>query len=112
MATYTVTTLSDSGDDLTVTGNLASETADGSGLSLREAVNLANANAGSDTVAFDETLAGGTIKLTNGALFISDTTTIDGQIDADDDPDITIDAWAIHVSSRSAPRRMVQCFRA
>ncbi|MEO1250641.1 MAG: hypothetical protein AAFW76_12530, partial [Pseudomonadota bacterium] len=40
----TVSTLSDSGDDATVAGDLLAEAADGDGLSLREAVLLANSS--------------------------------------------------------------------
>ncbi len=64
MTDFTVTTLNDADDDLTVTGDLADETADGDGLSLREALILANANADADTVNFG-TLSG-TVTLTGG----------------------------------------------
>ncbi|MEM9060687.1 MAG: calcium-binding protein [Pseudomonadota bacterium] len=44
MSSYTVTTLSDSGDDLYVSTDFAAETADGNGLSLREAIYIHNYN--------------------------------------------------------------------
>ena len=47
-------------------------------LSLREAVALANANPGPDTISFDPSLNGGTIDLTNGELAITDSVTIQG----------------------------------
>ncbi len=53
MADFIVTTNSDTGDDNTVSGDLAAETADGGGLSLREAILLASADAAVDTIMFD-----------------------------------------------------------
>ncbi len=47
-------------------------------LSLREAVELANANPGDDTITFDPSLDGGTINLTQGELAITDSVTIEG----------------------------------
>ena len=49
MATFTVTTETDEAFD---GGSLAAETADGGGLSLREAIGLANDAAGADMVDF------------------------------------------------------------
>ncbi len=98
MATFTVTTLA---DEAFGGGNLAAETADGGGLSLREALELANAdNLTSDTIAFDAALTGGntpgvddgTIVLTSGELTISGAVTILGDVDGDDAPDIIVDA--------------------
>src|SRR5262245_25072253 len=82
MANYTVTTLAD-----TVDGG------DGV-LSLREALALANGNGNaSDTITFAPGLAGGTLFLTNGELTIStDAITIDGDINGNGTPDITISA--------------------
>ncbi|MBL4836133.1 MAG: DUF4347 domain-containing protein [Kordiimonadaceae bacterium] len=95
-AAFTVTTLLDSGDDLTVTGDLAAETADGGGLSLREALLLSNAASGADTINFDSTVfAGGqTIALNQatGELAVTDSVTINGDIDGDNKADVTIDA--------------------
>ena len=65
MATFIVTTLDDSGDNLTSAGSLAADQADGGGLSLREAVLLAAANPGADDITFASALAGGTINLSN-----------------------------------------------
>ncbi|RMB08683.1 beta strand repeat-containing protein [Eilatimonas milleporae] len=82
MAIFTVTTNSDSGDDQTVTGTLAAEAADGGGLSLREAILLANANAGADTIIFDGAVFTGDtsslIRLTGGELSVTEALTIDG----------------------------------
>ena len=47
-------------------------------LSLREAIELANANPVPDTIRFDESLAGGTILLTQGELEITDSIYIQG----------------------------------
>ena len=65
--------------------------------SLRQAILDANANGAADTITFDETLAGGTILLSSGELTIADDTadpdlTIDGDVDGDGAPDITVDA--------------------
>ncbi len=49
-------------------------TYDPNNLSLREAIALANANPGADTITFDSSLAGQTITLTGGQLELSDTT--------------------------------------
>ncbi|MEX0726234.1 MAG: right-handed parallel beta-helix repeat-containing protein, partial [Planctomycetaceae bacterium] len=57
-------------------------------LSLREAIEWANANAGADTITFDADLAGGTITLGGTQITISDDLTITG-LGADQ---LTIDA--------------------
>ncbi|MCA9102605.1 MAG: hypothetical protein KDA63_15705 [Planctomycetales bacterium] len=57
-------------------------------LALREALILANLNAGADAITFDPILAGSTIFLTNGQLQITDDVTITG-LGADD---LAIDA--------------------
>ncbi len=86
MATLTVTTLN---DDEFGGGDLATEIADGGGLSLREALALAQDG---DTVTFDDAIAGGTISLANGQLTITqDDLTIDGDIDNNGTADITVD---------------------
>jgi hypothetical protein len=46
--------------------------------SLREAVGLANANAGADTIVFNSNLSGSTINLTTGQLAITEAVTVDG----------------------------------
>ncbi|MCB2079363.1 MAG: tandem-95 repeat protein [Novosphingobium sp.] len=89
MATYTVTTNIDENDAGATVGSPG-----GSGLSLREALTLANGNATDDVIDFDGAAfsGGGTIMLTNGELFIGSALTIDGDIDGDNTPDVTIDA--------------------
>ena len=65
MATFTVTTLQD------VSDSNDAET------SLREAIFLANQQAGADTIVF-ETGVAGVIRLTEGELLVSDSLAIDG----------------------------------
>jgi hypothetical protein len=77
MAVYTVTTLTDENDG----------GAGGTGLSLREAIALADANAGADTINF---ATSGTITLSNGQLALATDITIDGDIGANGSADITI----------------------
>jgi hypothetical protein len=72
LATITVTNLYDSGAG-----------------SLRDALGLANPG---DTIDFASNLAGGTLVLTSGQLDVTKNLTIDGDIDANGTPDITIDA--------------------
>src|ERR671935_136686 len=93
MTTYTVTTLTDEAFN---SGDLAAETADGGGLSLREAIALANANAGADTITFDASLSGGTLRLTLGTLEVSGASlTINGDLGNDGTPNITITGDAL-----------------
>jgi parallel beta-helix repeat protein len=68
MATFTVTTASDENDGGT----------GGSGLSLREALTLANSSSGADTINFAQSLSGQTISLTLGELVITDSLTLTG----------------------------------
>ena len=84
MATLTVTTLDDETFD---GGDLAAETADGGGLSLREAIGLAQDG---DVVAFDFSLSGGSVILTGDTLSILQSITINGDINGDDVSDIDI----------------------
>ena len=58
--------------------------------SLREAIAEANATPGADIVSFAPALSGATLRLTEGELTVSDTLLIDGDLDGDDAPDITI----------------------
>ncbi|MCB1493525.1 MAG: VCBS repeat-containing protein, partial [Rhodobiaceae bacterium] len=111
MATFTVTTNLDTGDDQSVTGDLAAETADGGGLSLREAILLANAAAGADTIVFAGSTgeafeAGGTITLSGSELTLSTDITIDGDVSGDGRADVIIDAndasRVFHVSGGSS----------
>ncbi len=87
MATFTVGTAADETYD---GGDLAAETADGGGLSLREALMLANAAGDADTIAFDASLAGQTLALTNGTLVTFADVRIDGDVDGDHKADITL----------------------
>lgn len=65
LTTFTVTTPLD-------------ETVANASMSLREAINAANANPGADTIRFSSGLAGQSILLTQGELVISDPVTITG----------------------------------
>ncbi|WP_262692959.1 beta strand repeat-containing protein [Kordiimonas aestuarii] len=88
MTTFTVDTISGSATDAYGGGNLASESADGLGLSLLEAIGLAQDG---DTIVFDALLSGDTI--TDAVTYeIDNSITINGDIDGDGTPDITIDA--------------------
>jgi len=81
LATFTVTTTV---DDPFGGGTLAQETADGGGLSLREAIGLANAGARQDTIVFDDAVfdAGNRIVLTEATrLQVTNDLVIDGAID-------------------------------
>ena len=91
--TLTVTT---GEDEVFNSGDLAAETADGDGLALREAIELAGSG---DTITFDTAAMGGsTVLMTitagpyNGDLVLTSSATIDGDLDDDGTPDITIDA--------------------
>jgi fibronectin-binding autotransporter adhesin len=88
-ATYFVTTLADNPYD---GKTLAQELAEGNGLSLRQALGLANASGGPSTIIFAPDLAGGTIYLANGELDISSNVTIDGNVGGYGTPGIAIDA--------------------
>ncbi len=79
MTTYLV---DEAGD--TVDGNYSA-----GHLSLREAVTLANAGAGADTITFAAALSG-TITLTGGVLALSNDVSIDGDVNGDHKADITI----------------------
>jgi len=72
MATITVTNLNDNGAG-----------------SLRDALSLAHTG---DTIQFAPGLAGGTLVLTNGELDVTTNLTINGDLDGNGTPDITIDA--------------------
>jgi hypothetical protein len=85
MMIYTVTTLTDE-NDAGATVNLPG----GTGLSLREAIALANAGGGADVITFAAALSGGLIRLTGGVLAITDAAGIIGDLDRDGRPDITI----------------------
>ena len=81
MATFWVTTLTD--EHL---GANDRNGKDGSGVSLREAIDLANARDGKDTIKFASELRGKTLALTSGAIKIKDSLDIIGR------SGITVDA--------------------
>ena len=78
MAEFTVTTAADSEDP-----------ADGA-LSLREAVAAANAAPGADRVVFDPALSGQVLRLEAGPLPVTDALTLEGDLDGDGVPDVTL----------------------
>src|SRR3954454_6427160 len=94
MANYIVTTLIDENDAETGVG-----TPLGAGISLREALALANGNPGGDSITFDQSLVGGStpggndghLRLTQGQLLISSDVIIDGDLNNDGTPDIAVD---------------------
>jgi|tagenome__1003787_1003787.scaffolds.fasta_scaffold16212004_1 hypothetical protein len=65
MATFTVTT----GSDVVASDGVRS---------LREAVTLANATAGADTIVFAPSLEGKTLTLAGGELVLTNDATVDG----------------------------------
>ncbi len=95
VATFTVTTIKDDGDDATVTGDLDAEIADGDGLSLREAIELTNAASGRQRIDFDSSLNGSTIVLKQGELTVTGKVIVDGDVDGDDVADIVITGDAL-----------------
>ncbi len=107
-ADFIVTTLADGGDDDFGGGNLAAEEADGDGLSLREALGLANGDlANPNSITFDPLLAGGVLFLQSGQLAITtDGISIDGDIDGDGAPDIEISADLSEAQNDSATSRV------
>ena len=97
MANFLVTSAGDVGEDGAIAADLAADRADGGGLSLREALHWANADPDADAIGFaggaGEAFRGGaTIALAQGQLAISTTVTIDGDLDGDGAPDVTLDA--------------------
>lgn len=90
--TFLVTSKLDAGDDFGTAATLADDLADGNGLSLREAVYWARSG---DTITFDFDGAagaqGGTITLGGNELLLSHSgVTINGDLNGDGRPDITI----------------------
>ena len=59
-------------------------------VSLREAVALANSVGGAQVISFDSSLAGATIVLTKGELGLTNSVTIDGDMNGDNKADITV----------------------
>ncbi|MEL6477471.1 MAG: choice-of-anchor Q domain-containing protein [Pseudomonadota bacterium] len=88
----TVTTL----EDETAAGvDPIVEAADGAGLSLREALAIASAGDGPAVIQFDPDLAGGRVILREGQLTASGTITIDGDLDANGTPDISVNGRGV-----------------
>jgi FG-GAP-like repeat len=94
---FVVTTLADNPYD---GKTLAQELAEGNGLSLRQAIGLANQDrTTNDVITFASDLIGGNthgvndgvLLLTNGELTLDSNVTINGDINGDGTPDITID---------------------
>ncbi|MEM7505907.1 MAG: VCBS domain-containing protein [Pseudomonadota bacterium] len=83
-----VTTLSNDAFDM---GSLTDEINDGGGLSLREALAIANTTVAEEEIVFAAELAGGTINTNGSTLLITSSLSIDGDIDGDGSADITID---------------------
>ncbi|GAA4102880.1 MBG domain-containing protein [Mucilaginibacter panaciglaebae] len=83
---YTVTTNLDTGADATFGADEATDLADGSGLSLREALHWAQDG---DQINFNASM---TISLASGELVISKGVIIDGDLNNDGVPDVTVDA--------------------
>ena len=83
----TVTTLADE----TLQGSdLLDEASDGNGLSLREAIGLANLRGTATTITFADTLSGGRISLVEGQLTSTTDLTILGDLDGDGIRDVRI----------------------
>jgi len=90
MATFIVTTLFDE-----VSPGFTLAAPGGTGLSLREAIALAGAAAGADTITFAPSLSGGEIRIENNdndqfVIAAGQNLTIDGDLDNDGVADITI----------------------
>lgn len=90
MSNFLVTVLDDTGDNASVTGSFLDEVADGGGLSLREAILLANESVGIDLITFSTALSGQTLHVTKALPSITDALYIAGDLDGDRRPDITI----------------------
>lgn len=86
--------VSTTADETAGTTDIIIETNDGFGLSLREAVAIANSTPGEDDILFDPALLNGIITLTQGQIDITDDVRIDGDFSLVDDrrADIAISA--------------------
>ena len=101
-----------------ITVNSAADAvADDGNCTLREAIQTANTDAavdtcvagsGTDNISFDNALSGSTVTLGGSQLDITSDLTIDGDLDNDGAPDITIDAGgvsrAINIDATAATR--------
>ncbi|WP_172298932.1 choice-of-anchor Q domain-containing protein [Pseudoruegeria sp. HB172150] len=92
MATLVVTTLADEPLTSSTSPDLATESGDGAGLSLREAIGLAEADPDADTILFAEDLANGRIALAGRTLEITTDITIDGDAIGGTTSRIVVDA--------------------
>jgi len=64
-------------------------------ISLREAIIAANNTPGAKSITFAPNLSGTTIMLTRSLAFCGGHTTLTGDVNGDDTPDITIDGTAV-----------------
>ncbi|MEM7507527.1 MAG: choice-of-anchor Q domain-containing protein [Pseudomonadota bacterium] len=87
----TVTTLQDEAFE---GGDLVAETLDGGGLSLREAIGIANGAADAQSITFDASLSGGRLILTGGELLSTGDLTLLGDLDGNGTADIRINGAA------------------
>lgn len=84
-----------------VEGNLllVSTAADGGAGSLREAIGFCNVNPGPDTVLFAPGMIGATITLASALpVLVDNGTVIDGDIDGDDLPSVTVSGNGLNIS--------------
>lgn len=91
MTTFTVTTLADERFSTDRPPDAIREAEDGTGLSLREALGLADAFDGPDEIVFHPDLANGRLTLTGRALKIGSDVTIDGDAAGDGTSRIVLD---------------------
>ncbi|MCB4378941.1 hypothetical protein FZX02_00440, partial [Synechococcus sp. MU1644] len=91
MTTFTVTTLADERFSTDQPPDAMREAEDGTGLSLREALGLADAIAGPDEIIFHPDLANGRLTLAGQALKIGSDVTIDGDASGDGTSRIVLD---------------------
>lgn len=68
-------------------------------VSLREAIIAANNTPGGKTIRFASSLSGATIPLNKALYLCGGNTTVNGDIDGDDAPDVTVDGSAIPLAS-------------
>jgi len=94
---YMVTALQDTGNNTSEfstpfynTSLIVYSLNDNGPFTLREAISLANNNPGADTITFDTSIIGLTIVIDSSVIITDDFTVLDGDIDGDKKPSITI----------------------